>query len=227
MAPLRSSLHGGWKKKEEDPLDVGDIEVADGIHARAGRLALDARMTDERAARLLDNLQEGGFLLKFLCEQQEGEWAVEDKFDTICVERKKGQAIIEISRDTEPGMLTGNDRVFCQNAYPVSTVAYVLYLMRDTDPANLAPLGDGNLNCVAQRVVEHIEGALRGQGLLPARCQKIQEWEERVHRGGATVDDVAELERIFKRAIILRDIAGENIYDTESTREVAMESEVK
>ncbi|MEW8685622.1 MAG: hypothetical protein AB2556_07420, partial [Candidatus Thiodiazotropha sp.] len=51
-------------------------------------------------------------------------------------------------------------------------------------------------------------------GLTPARRQKIQEWEERVHRGGATVDDVAKLERILKRAIILRDIAGENIYDS-------------
>ncbi|MEW8687324.1 MAG: hypothetical protein AB2556_16050 [Candidatus Thiodiazotropha sp.] len=64
--------------EEEDPLDIGDIEVTDGIHARASRLALDARMTDKRAARLLDNLPEGGFLLKlkFLHEQQEGEWAV-------------------------------------------------------------------------------------------------------------------------------------------------------
>ncbi|MEW8688555.1 MAG: hypothetical protein AB2556_22305, partial [Candidatus Thiodiazotropha sp.] len=77
---------------EEDPLDIGDIEVADGIHARAGRLALDARMTYERAARLLDSLPEGEFLpkIKFLREQQEGEWAVEDKFDPIRVERKKG-----------------------------------------------------------------------------------------------------------------------------------------
>lgn len=29
---------------------------------------------------------------------------------------------------------------------------------------------------------------------------------------GATVDDVAVLEKILKRAIILKDIAGENIY---------------
>ncbi|MEW8615629.1 MAG: hypothetical protein AB2610_20930 [Candidatus Thiodiazotropha sp.] len=36
--------------------------------------------------------------------------------------------------------------------------------------------------------------------------------EYNVHEGGATVDDVAELERIFKRAIILRGIAGEDIY---------------
>ncbi|MEW8688814.1 MAG: hypothetical protein AB2556_23600 [Candidatus Thiodiazotropha sp.] len=56
--------------------------------------------------------------------------------------------------------------------------------------------------------------ALRDQGLTPARHQKIQEWEERVRRGGATVDGVAELEKILKRAIILRDIAGENIHDS-------------
>ncbi|MEW8688587.1 MAG: hypothetical protein AB2556_22465 [Candidatus Thiodiazotropha sp.] len=55
-----------WREEEEDPLDIGDIEVADGIHARAGQLALDARMTDERAARLLDSLSEGGFVLKLV-----------------------------------------------------------------------------------------------------------------------------------------------------------------
>ncbi|MEW8688763.1 MAG: hypothetical protein AB2556_23345 [Candidatus Thiodiazotropha sp.] len=61
------------------------------------------------------------------------------------------------------------------------------YPIRDPD-ANLAALRDGNLNCVAQRVVEHFEGALRGQGLTPARRQKILEWEERVHDSGATVN---------------------------------------
>ncbi|MEW8689124.1 MAG: hypothetical protein AB2556_25160 [Candidatus Thiodiazotropha sp.] len=81
-----------WRVEEEDPLDIGDIEVADGIHVRAGGLALDPRMTDERAARLLDSLLEGGFILnlKFLREQEEGEWVVEDKFDPVSVERKKG-----------------------------------------------------------------------------------------------------------------------------------------
>ena len=64
------------------------------------------------------------------------------------------------------------------------------------------------------RVVEHFEGTLRGQGLTPTRRQKIQEWEERVHETGASVDNVAELETILKRAIILRDIAGEDIYNS-------------
>ncbi|MEW8689200.1 MAG: hypothetical protein AB2556_25540, partial [Candidatus Thiodiazotropha sp.] len=200
-----AAVFSSWRVEEEDLLDIGDIEVADSSHARAGRLALDARMADERAARLLDNLPEGGFLLKlkFLREQQEGEWAVEDEFDPVRVERKKGQAIIEISRDTKPGVLTGIDRVFYQNAYPVSAVAYGLYPIRDPDPANLAPLRDGDLNSVAQRVVEFFEGALRGKGLIPTRRHKTQEWEERVHRGGATVDDVAELEKILKREILL------------------------
>ena len=109
-----------------------------------------------------------------------------------------------------PGVLTGIDSVFYQNAYPVTAVVYCLYPIRDPDPANLAPLRDGDLNCVAQRVVEHFEGALRGQGLTPTGRQK--EWE--VHETGATVDDVAELEKILKRAIILRDIAGEDIFNS-------------
>ena len=103
--------------------------------------------------------------------------------------------------------------MFYQNAYPVTAVVYGLYPIRP-DPANLAPLRDGDLNCVAQRVVEHFEGALRGQGLTPARRQKIQEWKERGHEGSATVGDVVELERIRKRTIILRDIAGEDIYNS-------------
>ena len=104
--------------------------------------------------------------------------------------------------------------MFYQNAYPVTAVAYRLYPIRDPDPANLAPLRDGNLNCVAQRVVEHFEETLRGQGLTPTRRQKIQEWEEGVHKSGATIEDVADLEKILKRAIVLRDIAGEDIYNS-------------
>ena len=104
--------------------------------------------------------------------------------------------------------------MFYQNAYPVTAVVYGLYPVRDPDPANLAPLKDGYLNCVGQRVVEHFQGALRDQGLTPTWRHKIQEWEEKVHETGATVDDVAELEKILKRANILRDIAGEDILNS-------------
>ncbi len=63
-------------------------------------------------------------------------------------------------------------------------------------------------------MVEHFQDALRGQGLTPTRRKKIQNWEERVHETGTTVDDMADLEKILMRAIILRDIAGETIYDS-------------
>jgi len=211
-----TAVFSTWRVEAEDPLDIGDIEIIDGMHARAGRLALNARMTDARAAQFLTAFPEGEFVLKlkFLREQNEGDWVVEDKFDPVHAERKKGQSVIKISRDTKPGVLTGIDSVFYQNAYPVTAVVYGLYPLRNPDPANLAPLRDGDLNCVAQRVMQHFEGALRGQGLTPTRRRKIQDWEERVRELGATVNDVAKLEKILKRAIILSDIAGEDIYNS-------------
>ena len=180
-----SAIFSTWRMEEVDLHDIGDIEIADGMDARAGRLALNARMTDIRATQLLAALPEGNFILrlKFLRENDDY-WVLEDKFDPVRTERKKGQGIIEVSRDTKSGVLTGIDSLFYQNAYPVTAVAYGLYPIRDPDPANLAPLRDGDLNCVAQRLVEHFEGVLRGQRLTPTRRQKIQVWEERVHESG-------------------------------------------
>jgi len=75
-------------------------------------------------------------------------------------------------------------------------------------------LKNGDFNCVAQRVVEHFDSAIRGQGLTTIRRQKIKRWEENVHKTGATIEDVAKLESCLKRAIILRDIVGEDIYNS-------------
>ena len=162
-----------WRVEAEDPLDIGDVEIADGAYARAGRLALDAGMTDERAAQILEALPEGEFMLKlkFLREHDENEWVVEDKFNPVWAERKKGQGVVEITRDTNPGALTGTDTVYYPNAYRKTATVYGLCPFRDPDPANLAPLRDEDLNCVVQRVVEHFEGALRGQGLTPIKRQ--------------------------------------------------------
>ena len=78
-----SVVFSTWRV-EDDPLDIGDIEIADGMHARAGRLALKARMTDVRAIF--------NFILrlKFLRENDD-DWVLEDKFDPVRTERKKGQ----------------------------------------------------------------------------------------------------------------------------------------
>ena len=80
---------------EDDPPDIGEIEVADGMHARADRLAINARMTDVRVTQLLAALPEGNFILrlKFLRENDD-DWVLEDKFDPVQTERKKGQGFI-------------------------------------------------------------------------------------------------------------------------------------
>lgn len=48
-----------WREEDEDPFDIGDIVIDNGICARAGRLPLDARMTNQRAAQLFTALPEG------------------------------------------------------------------------------------------------------------------------------------------------------------------------
>lgn len=98
---------------------------------------------------------------------------------------KENQGVIEIPRDRKPGVLNGIDSVFFQNAYSVTAVAYGFYPVRDPDPVNPAPLRHGDLHYG-------------------------------VHTGtsSATVDDVAELEKTLKGAIILRDIAGEDIFNS-------------
>ena len=45
-----------WRVETEDSLDIGGVEIADGIEARAGRMVLGASMTDGRAERLLATL---------------------------------------------------------------------------------------------------------------------------------------------------------------------------
>jgi len=102
-----TAVFSTWRVEAEDP---GDVEIADGAYARAGRLALDARMTDDRAAQMLEALPEGKFWLRitFLRERDEDDWVVEDnKFDPVRAERKKGQGVVEITRDAKPGALTG------------------------------------------------------------------------------------------------------------------------
>ncbi|MEW8444927.1 MAG: hypothetical protein AB2661_13640 [Candidatus Thiodiazotropha sp.] len=136
-------------------------------------------MSDVRAIQLLAAFSEGNFILRFkFFGEKDDNWVLEDKFDPVRAEQKKGLGVIEISRDTKPGVLTGIDSVFFQNAYPVTAGAYSLYLIRDPDPASLAPMRDSDLNCVAQRAVDHFKGALRGQGHTPTRHQKKQEWEK-------------------------------------------------
>ena len=134
-------------------------------------------MTAEMATEVLQHL-EGDYLVKvkFDREQTPGVWVAEDGFAPLKEGRAHGGKVLEISRITNPGALEGVDRLYFQNANPVTEVVYGLYPIRDPDPENLASMHTGDLNCVAQRVVEHFEGAQHGQGLTPARHQKIEAW---------------------------------------------------
>ena len=69
-----TAVFSTWRDEGEDPINIGDIQISDGIEARAGCMVLDARMTDNRAARLLGQLPEGEYVLriKFWREQGEG-----------------------------------------------------------------------------------------------------------------------------------------------------------
>ena len=76
-----AAVFSTWRVEREDPLDIGHVEIVEGIHARAGRLALDARMADVRATQLLAALPGGTELLlriKFLREKAEDDWVLED-----------------------------------------------------------------------------------------------------------------------------------------------------
>ena len=87
-----SAVFSSWRVEREDPLGIGDIKIADGIHARAGRLALNARMTDVRATKLLSALPEGNFILRLKFHREnDDDWVLEDKFDPVRTELKKGQ----------------------------------------------------------------------------------------------------------------------------------------
>ena len=126
----------------------------------------------------------------------------------------RGGGILVISAATAPGVLVGIDRLYYAKAYPVSAVVYGLYPIREPDQNNLAPMREGYFNCVAQRAIEQFENAQRGQGMTKDRGNKIEAWEVKVRDSGATLVDVSNLEKILRRAIIVRDIAGVDLLNS-------------
>ena len=205
-----------WRQEIPDPYEFGDVVVDSNISIRGGNIVSDYTLTAERATEVLNKLSDGKFLVKvkFLREQAPGVWVCEDGFAPLRQGRTRGGEVVEVTPETRPGALEGIDRLYYVNAYPVNAVVYGLYPIREPDERNLDPMRDGDLNCVAQRVIKHFDGAQRGQGLTPERREKIAQWEARVHDDGATLRDVAELEKILKRAVIVRDITGADLYNS-------------
>ena len=208
-------VFSSWRQETPDPYELGDVAVDDNISIRGGNIVSHYTLTAKRATEVLKTL-EGEYLVKvkFLREQAPGVWVYEDGFAPLNQGRTRGGNVLEVTPETQPGALEGIDRLYYANAYPVSVVVYGLYPIREPDGKNLDPMRAGDLNCVARRVIKHFEGAQRGQGLTPARREKIAQWEARVHEAGATLQDVAGLETILKRSIIVRDITGADLFNS-------------
>ena len=156
-------------KVAKDEFEVDGAIAAFSLWRVESDITLNSMMTEERASKILSFLSEEGHLLriKFIrlapkTSLELNEWSIEDKFDPVREGKTRNREIVTTSRDTRPGALAEIDSLYYQNAYPVTAVVYGLYPLRDPNPENLAPLKDGDLNCVAQRVVEHFDGALRG-----------------------------------------------------------------
>ena len=199
--------------RQESPDDLDDLVVDDNIRVVAGSLIQDYTLTSLRATELLQKVR-GEFILKikFIREHNPDVWVVEDGFAPL--KQVRGGGILTISTVTAPGALAGIDRLYYTNAYPVSAVIYGLYPIREPDQNNLAPMREGYFNCVAQRAIEHFENAQRGRGMTEARRNTIEAWEVKVRNSGATLVDVSNLEKILRRAIIVRDIAGVDLLNS-------------
>ena len=208
-------IFSSWRQETPDPYELGDVAVDDNISIRGGNIVSDYTLTAKRATEVLKKL-EGEYLVKvkFLRKQAPGEWVYEDGFAPLNQGRTRGGNVLEVTPETQPGALEGIDRLYYTNAYPVSVVVYGLYPIREPHGKNLDPMRAGDLNCVARRVIKHFKGAQRCQGLTPARREKIAQWEARVHEAGATLQDVAGLETIFKRSIIVCDITGADLFNS-------------
>ena len=141
--------------------DFVDLDFWRSLELRGGKYILNSMMDDKRASQLIQSLPEDSrYLLriKFLRQNENG-WFVEDKYDPIGLEKKKGNKCVEISTQTKPGVPTGIDKVYYNIAYPVAAVIYGLYKIDDPDVNKLPPMKDGGINCVAHRVIEHFEMA--------------------------------------------------------------------
>ena len=208
-----AQVFSSWRQESPDPYGLGDLVVDDNIRVVASNIIQDNTLTPERATELLQKIR-GEFTLKvkIIRNQDFDIWVVEDAFAPL--KQVRGGHILTISTVTAPGALVGIDGLYYKNAYPVSAVVYGLYPIREPDQNNLAPMREGDLNCVAQRVIEHFKGAQRGGGLTPARRVKIKTWEATVHKPGASLQDVSGLEKILRKAIIVRDIAGVDLLNS-------------
>ena len=161
-----------WKQETPDPDDLGAITVTDAIRIQSD-IVSNYTLTPERASEVLKKI-EGEYLVKvkFLREQAPAVWVYEDGFAPLRQGRTRGGNTLEVTPETQPGALEGIDRLYYPNAYPVSAVVYGLYPIREPNEENLEPMRDGDLNCVARRVIKHFVASKTRPGADPGQAPK-------------------------------------------------------
>lgn len=70
-ADVAAGVFYTWRVEDEVPIDICDFEIVAGMQAMAGRLALDASMTEQRVTQLLTSLPEGEFILQLVFATKE------------------------------------------------------------------------------------------------------------------------------------------------------------
>ena len=179
---------------------------------------VDATMNDENAATMLSQLGSSKyfFRVKFIVRMESGNWIIRDKFEPI----RSGSKTVVVGRDSKPGLLTGIDKPYYERAYPETAVVYGIYPLNERpDIEALAPMKQSSpasvsLNCVAARITEHFTNASRGNKLTDSRRSKIAQWELTVKDRGATISDVAKLEKLLRFPITVATITGEVLYES-------------
>lgn len=179
-----------------------------------GDRIIDATMNDTIARNIIGYLDHRRYFvqIKFIVgvvdENGDETWIIRDKLDPVLADRKT----VLLSKDSKPGVLVGIDIPYYVRAYPVTAVVYGIYPMKKPSVDKLNPMRVSTLNCVAERVMEHFKNAARGNGLTALRQTKITTWANRVANKGASINDVAELERLLKFPITVASLTGEQLY---------------
>ena len=202
-----------WRQETPDPYELGDVVVNSSIRVVAGNVVQDNTIDAGRAAEILGGL-EGAYLLKIklVKEQEEGVFVVEDAFQPLRAGRTRGQAVIEITAQTNPGVLKGIDRSLLRERLPDVSCRIRALPHQRARPGQPRPHARGRPQLRRPGGPKPPRERDPGHNGSPA-CEN-SELGGGIHEAGATLQDLARLESATRRAIIVRDIAGEILHSS-------------
>ena len=148
-------------------------------------VTVESIMDDGRAANIFSVIGKGSYIIriKYITEVRttttdetsDIKYIIRDNLDPVMKDKKT----VVINPDkTSPGVLTGIDSHYYERDYPVTVTIYGLYKIKDPDIKKLAPMRISSstlissMNCVAERVKEHLLNATHGGKLTGKKIQQ-------------------------------------------------------